>query len=52
MAQGMVTKKQLKDVFYDASGNVLKNPFTEGITIEGDYLCIGSTDGAVLVYKM
>lgn len=51
-AQGMVTKKQLKDVFYDASGNVLKNPFTEGITIEGDYLCIGSTDGAVLVYKM
>jgi hypothetical protein len=51
-ADGSVTVKQSKDIFYDEAGTILTNPFTEGITVEDGYLYIGASSGDILVYKM
>lgn len=49
-AEGTISKRQRKDIFYDASGQVLTTPFAEGVTVEDGHIFFGASDGKVLVY--
>lgn len=50
-ADGTISKRERKDIFYDESGNVLTTPFAEGVTIQDNYILFGASSGDVLVYE-
>ena len=49
---GSITQVQRKDVFLGADGSVLRNPFSEGITIENGYAYFGGSNGRIYVYRV
>lgn len=52
LPDGEISMRQYTDVYVDTNGDVLRVPYTGGVTIENSYILLGGSDKKIHVWRM